>query len=215
MRLHYCNWVIRLEGNGSYVHPGWQCAALGYRGRDSVIVRQTCFRRKKYRNRSQPIALAYLVFDCRSSILVGNAVWCAHVAVLARRQPRVITYSSSSFLLTFAPIWPSKWLFQLINENDICQTLLRSKYLKNTTIGTVKRKPEHSQFWSGLMKVKEHFLRHGHSEWTMRNKLSSGKINGWVTIRFKQKFSSLYSTVQKNCYSWVSSGNCTSGCILS
>ena len=31
----------------------------------------------------------------------------------------------------------SKWLYKLVNEDGICQELLRKKYLKNKTIGEV------------------------------------------------------------------------------
>jgi hypothetical protein len=53
----------------------------------------------------------------------------------------------------------SKWIFRLINEDGICPTILRNKYLKNQTIGKVVRKPGDSHFLSGLRKVKESFLR--------------------------------------------------------
>jgi hypothetical protein len=55
----------------------------------------------------------------------------------------------------------SKWLFKLINEDGLWQTILRNKYLTGHTIGKVERKPEDSHFWVGLMKAKENFLRHG------------------------------------------------------
>ena len=37
--------------------------------------------------------------------------------------------------------------------------MLRNKYLANKTITQVEKKPRDSQFWSGLMKVKNVFLR--------------------------------------------------------
>jgi hypothetical protein len=55
----------------------------------------------------------------------------------------------------------SKWLFKLINEEGLWQTILRNKYLTSQTIGKVERKPGDSHFWGGLVKVKEAFLRHG------------------------------------------------------
>jgi hypothetical protein len=55
----------------------------------------------------------------------------------------------------------SKWLFKLINEDELWQTILRNKYLTSQTIGKVDRKPGDSHFWAGLMKAKETFLRHG------------------------------------------------------
>jgi hypothetical protein len=55
----------------------------------------------------------------------------------------------------------SKWLFKLINEEGLWQTILRNKYLTRQTIGKVDRKPGDSHFWAGLMKAKINFLGHG------------------------------------------------------
>ena len=52
----------------------------------------------------------------------------------------------------------SKWLFKLINEEGVWQSLLRNKYLKNQTIAQVEKKAGDSHFWAGLMKVKDTFL---------------------------------------------------------
>ena len=52
----------------------------------------------------------------------------------------------------------SKWLFRLTNEDDIWQQILRNKYLKSKTLTQVEKKPGDSQFWSGLMSVKQEFL---------------------------------------------------------
>jgi hypothetical protein len=49
----------------------------------------------------------------------------------------------------------SKWLFKIINEEGLWQTILRYKYLTSQTIGKVQRKPRDSHFWAGLMKAKK------------------------------------------------------------
>jgi hypothetical protein len=41
----------------------------------------------------------------------------------------------------------SKWLFKLINEDGLWQTIIPNKYLAGQTIGRVDRKPEDSHFW--------------------------------------------------------------------
>ena len=46
----------------------------------------------------------------------------------------------------------SKWLFKLINEEGIWQSLLRKKYLKNETTAQVQKKSGDSHFWAGLIK---------------------------------------------------------------
>jgi hypothetical protein len=52
----------------------------------------------------------------------------------------------------------SKWLFKLINEEGLWQTILQNKYLTSQTIGKVQRKSGDSHLWAGLMKAKENFL---------------------------------------------------------
>jgi hypothetical protein len=69
----------------------------------------------------------------------------------------------------------SKWLFKLINEDGLWQTILRNKYLSNYTIDRVQIKQGDSHFWTGLMKVKNNFLRFG-----------SFQLNNESQIRFKQ-----------------------------
>ncbi|WVZ51423.1 LOW QUALITY PROTEIN: hypothetical protein U9M48_002571 [Paspalum notatum var. saurae] len=53
----------------------------------------------------------------------------------------------------------SKWLYKLINEEGVWQNILKKKYLRGKSSGEVQWKPGDSHFWSGLMKVKEHFLQ--------------------------------------------------------
>ena len=53
----------------------------------------------------------------------------------------------------------SKWLFKLTNEDDIWQQILRNKYLKSKTVTKVEKKSGDSQFWLGLMSVKQYFLK--------------------------------------------------------
>ena len=55
----------------------------------------------------------------------------------------------------------SKWLFKLINEQGVWQTLLRRKYLRFKSLTQVEYSPGDSHFWSGLMRVKPEFLRWG------------------------------------------------------
>ena len=53
----------------------------------------------------------------------------------------------------------SKWLFKLTNKDDIWQQILRNKYLGSKTLTQVEKKSGESQFWSGLMSVKQYFLK--------------------------------------------------------
>ncbi|WVZ91971.1 hypothetical protein U9M48_038073 [Paspalum notatum var. saurae] len=49
----------------------------------------------------------------------------------------------------------SKWLYKFLNENGAWQELIKKKYLHQKSITQVSKKPEDSQFWSGLMGVEE------------------------------------------------------------
>jgi hypothetical protein len=55
----------------------------------------------------------------------------------------------------------SKWLFKLLNEDDLWQEILNKKYLKNKMLSQVEKKKGGSQFWSRLMEVKNQFLERG------------------------------------------------------
>ena len=66
-----------------------------------------------------------------------------------------------------------RWLFKLLNEDRIWHQLLRRKYLTNTTLAQVVKKPGDSHFLSGLMEAKEYFLPRGES-----------RVNNGEQIRF-------------------------------
>jgi mannosylglycoprotein endo-beta-mannosidase len=91
----------------------------------------------------------------------------------------------------------SKWLFRLLNEDGIWQQLLRNKYLRDKTLTQVQYLPGDSQFWAGLMKVKEEFLSLGKFD------LGDGsQVRFWedVWIRprpLKSLFPALYNIVRK------------------
>jgi hypothetical protein len=47
----------------------------------------------------------------------------------------------------------SKWIFKLINEDGLWQTILRNKYMRGKTFTEVEHMHGDSHFWAGLMKV--------------------------------------------------------------
>ena len=55
----------------------------------------------------------------------------------------------------------SKWVFKLLTEEGIWQQVLGRKYLKNNTLAQVSKRPGDSQFWVGLVEVKEFMLERG------------------------------------------------------
>jgi len=91
----------------------------------------------------------------------------------------------------------SKWVFKLINEDDIWQRLLRNKYLRHKTITQVEHMPGDSHFWSGLMQAKNDFLRMG------KFNLGDGSQtrfweDAWLdSTPFKYQYPSLYNIVRK------------------
>jgi hypothetical protein len=91
----------------------------------------------------------------------------------------------------------SKWLFKLINEDELWQTIIRKKYLTNQTIGMVLRKPWNSHFWARLIMVKLSLLRFGSFH------LNNGKHIGfwedkWLgNHSFQQKYPSLYNIARR------------------
>lgn len=91
----------------------------------------------------------------------------------------------------------SKWLFKLLNGDGLWQNLLRNKYLKSKPLSHMSHKPGTSQFWAGLMKVKDQFFQYG-----------SFKPGNGMEIRFwedtwlglqplKYQYPSLYNVVRK------------------
>ena len=54
-----------------------------------------------------------------------------------------------------------KWLFKLLYEEGLWQTLLRRKYVGSKAVSQVVWKPGDSHFWAGLMATKKFFFPHG------------------------------------------------------
>jgi hypothetical protein len=90
-----------------------------------------------------------------------------------------------------------KWLFKLLNEEGLWQTMLRRKYLQQHTLPQAQRRPSYSHFWKGLLKDKDNFLNFG-----------SFQLNNGTHIRFwehkwlrigilKEIYPQLYALVQR------------------
>jgi hypothetical protein len=54
-----------------------------------------------------------------------------------------------------------KWLFKLLTEDGVWQTLLKRKYVGTKALSQVLWRPGDSHFWAGLMATKKFFFRHG------------------------------------------------------
>jgi hypothetical protein len=91
----------------------------------------------------------------------------------------------------------SKWLYKLINEEGMWQTLLRNKYLKDRMITQVEYMPGDSHFCPRLMKVKSDFLRLGKFEIGDGSQVRFWE-DAWLgNIAFKNLFPTLYDIVRK------------------
>jgi hypothetical protein len=88
-------------------------------------------------------------------------------------------------------------LFKLINEDGLWQMILRNKYLSNQTIGKVKRKPEDSHFWTGLMKVKKKLLRYGSFQLNNGSQIRFWEDNWIGNHAFKDQYPSLYNIARR------------------
>jgi hypothetical protein len=51
-----------------------------------------------------------------------------------------------------------KWLFKLLTEERIWQTILKRKYIGQKALSQVLWKPSDSHFWAGLMATKKFFF---------------------------------------------------------
>jgi hypothetical protein len=72
----------------------------------------------------------------------------------------------------------SKWVFKLLNEDGVCQQMLRKKYLKCKTLSQVERRKGDSHFWGGLMEIKSLVLERVGFMCLMDPILGSGRTFG-------------------------------------
>ena len=76
------------------------------------------------------------------------------------------------------------------------QQLLKNKYLGEKSLSQISRRQGDSQFWSGLMNIKDQFLRWGHFE--VRNgQATRFWKDKWVTSRpLSEQFPNLFNIVR-------------------
>ena len=89
-----------------------------------------------------------------------------------------------------------KWLFKLLSEDGVWQTLLRRKYVGDQAVSQVLWKPGDSHFWAGLMATKKFFFPHG--SFSIRD---GSEIRFWEDIwlgqsTLKEQYPALYSIVR-------------------
>jgi hypothetical protein len=89
-----------------------------------------------------------------------------------------------------------KWLFRLITEDRVWQTLLRHKYVGSKALSQVFCKPGDSHFLVGLMATKKYFLAMESFRLRICLRYVSGRISGLVlATTLREKYSALYAIV--------------------
>jgi hypothetical protein len=66
----------------------------------------------------------------------------------------------------------------MINGDGVWQQLLKNKYLRDKTLTQVQYMPGDSQFWAGLMKVKDEFLSMDRFDLGDGSQVCFGRIRG-------------------------------------
>ena len=71
-----------------------------------------------------------------------------------------------------------KWFRKMETEDGLWQSVLVNKYMTDECISRCKKKLGDSQFWTGLLKVKDIFYKFVKKNWEMGVKLDFGKPYG-------------------------------------
>jgi len=89
-----------------------------------------------------------------------------------------------------------KWLFKLLTEDGVWQTLLRRKYVGSKAVSQVYWKPRDSHFWAGLISTKKYFFRYGSFSIKdgLKIRFSKDKWLGNATLR--EQYSAIYNIVR-------------------
>jgi hypothetical protein len=91
----------------------------------------------------------------------------------------------------------SKWLFCLINSDGAWQQLIRNKYLGSKTITQITKQPGDSQFWRGLMNVKEEFFSFGSFQ-LQDERLIKFWEDSWLgATTLKEQYRNIYNIVRR------------------
>ena len=89
-----------------------------------------------------------------------------------------------------------KWLFKLLSEEGIWQTLVRRKYVGEKAVSQVVWKPGDSHFWAGLKATKKYFFPH--ASFSIKNgseiRFWEDRWLGQTTLR--EQYPALYNVVR-------------------
>jgi hypothetical protein len=88
-----------------------------------------------------------------------------------------------------------KWLFKLLTENGVWQTLLKRKYIGLKALSQVLWKPGDSRFWAGLMASKKFFFSHGTFSINDGSQIWFWEDIWLDNVLFRDQYPALYSIV--------------------
>jgi hypothetical protein len=71
-----------------------------------------------------------------------------------------------------------KWLYKLLTEDGVWQTMVRRKYIGDKSLSQILWKPGDSYFWDGLMATKKFSSDMVLSLLRMDRRYGSGRIHG-------------------------------------
>jgi hypothetical protein len=88
-----------------------------------------------------------------------------------------------------------KWLFKLLTEDGVWQTLLKRKYISSKALSQVLWKPGDSHFWAGLMASKKFFFPHGTFSINDGSQIRFWEDNWLDNVPLQDQHPALYSIV--------------------
>jgi hypothetical protein len=89
-----------------------------------------------------------------------------------------------------------KWLFKLLTEDGVWQTLLKRKYIGSKPLSQVLWKPGDSHFWAGLMASKKFFFPYGTFSINDGSQIRFWEDTWLDNVPLRDQYPALYSIVR-------------------
>ena len=89
-----------------------------------------------------------------------------------------------------------KWLFKLLTEDGVWQTLLRRKYVGSKAVSQVQCQPGDSHFWAGLVDTKKYFFCYGSFSIKDGSEIRFWEDKWLGNATLREQYPSLYNIVR-------------------
>jgi hypothetical protein len=89
-----------------------------------------------------------------------------------------------------------RWLFKLLTEEGMWQTILRRKYVSSKALSQVLWKPSDSHFWAGLIVTKKFFFSLDSFSIKDGSEIRSWEDKWLGNATLREQYSALYSIVR-------------------